>query len=113
VTDLQEIVPRHKFGVLNIHRLQEILAGKGFDLPHACCVLDVCSPAQAMKVLTEDMGMNVALPCRISVWEENGQTFLGMVQPGAMLAALSDSPILAEVARDVEDILLRILEEAR
>lgn len=113
VEDLQESVKANNFGVLNIHNLQETLKKKGFDLAHACYILDVCNPKQAVNVLNEDMGMNVALPCRISVYEENGKTKLGMIRPKDMLAALSDSPTLAQVADEVEETLIHILDQAK
>jgi len=59
------------------------------------------------------MGMNVALPCRISVYEDGGQTRIGMVRPTAMLASLSDSQELRRVAEDVELATIRMIDQAR
>ena len=81
--------------------------------PHECRILDVCNPQQAARVLTADMGMNVALPCRISAYEEGGQTRIGMVKPTAMLASLSDSPELRGVAEDVELAITRMIDSAK
>ena len=64
-------------------------------------------------MLAADMGMNVALPCRISVYEDGGQTRIGMVKPTAMLASLSDSPELKRVAEDVEQAITRMIEAAK
>lgn len=110
---LKEAVSRHKFGVLHIYDLQETLHNKGFELPNACHILEVCNPAQAMKVLGEDMGMNIALPCRISVYEDHGKTMIAMAQPTALLAALSDSPALKQVAEEVETAMTAMMDEAR
>jgi uncharacterized protein (DUF302 family) len=82
-------------------------------LPQQCRILEVCNPHQAARVLSEDMGMNVALPCRISVYEEGGQTRIGMVRPTALLAGLSDAPGLADVAREVEQATIRMIDQAR
>jgi len=67
VRDLQAAVERHKFGVLHIHNLQETLKKKGVDFPNACQILEICNPHSAKEVLTEDMALNMALPCRVSV----------------------------------------------
>ena len=56
---------QHGYGVLHIHDLKETLAAEGFDLPDACHVLEACNPRQAADVLAAQMGMNIALPCRI------------------------------------------------
>jgi len=110
---LQEAVARHKFGVLHIYDLQETLKNKGFDLPHACHILEVCNPGQAMKVLSADMGMNIALPCRVSVYEDGGKTIIAMARPTALLAALSEAPALKEVADEVEAAMIAMMNEAR
>ena len=43
------------------------------------------------KVLATDMRLNMALPCRISVYTENAETKIGLIKPEQMLAALSDN----------------------
>lgn len=113
VIDLKAAVERHGFGVLHVHDLKSTFASKGFDFPNECQILEVCNPQQAMKVLSEDMGLNIALPCRISVYEENGQTKIGMARPTDMLAALSDSPALRTVAREVEQKTMQMIDDAR
>jgi len=106
-------VRQNGFGILHQYDLKKTLAGKGVDLPQECRILDVCNPTQAARVLTEDMGMNVALPCRISVYEDGGQTCIGMVKPTAMLASLSNSQELKRVAADVELAITRMIDAAR
>jgi uncharacterized protein (DUF302 family) len=112
VTDLKDCVKKHGFGVLHTYDLKETLASKGFDLPDACHILDVCNPQQAINVLSEDMGMNVALPCRVSVYSEAGKTKLAMARPTKLLAALSDSTELALIAKDVEEKLKAMIDDA-
>ena len=112
VEDLRAAVTKHGFGVLHAYDLRETLTAKGFPLPHACHILEVCNPQQASKVLAEDMGMNIALPCRISVYEEDGKTKIATALPTKLLGALSDSPALAAVASDVETKMKAMMHEA-
>lgn len=112
VLDLRAAVTKHGFGVLHAYDLKETLTSKGFPLPHACHILEVCNPQQASKVLAEDMGMNIALPCRISVYEENGKTKIATALPTKLLSALSDSPALAAVAKDVEAKMMAMINDA-
>lgn len=111
--DLDAAVKKHGFGVLHTYDLKQTLAGKGVELPHECRILEVCNPRQAARVLSADMEMNMALPCRISVYEDGGQTRIGMVRPTALLASLSESPGLREVAEEVEAATIRMIEEAK
>lgn len=113
VTDLQQAVKDNGFGVLHIHNLKETLNKKGVEFFNECQILEVCNPHKAKEVLTSDMSMNMALPCRISVYEENGETMIGMIRPKALLASLSDSKSLAKVAEEVEKISIKIIEQAR
>ncbi len=111
--DLEASIKHHKFGVLHIHDLKATLNKKGVPFENACLVLEVCNPHEAAKVLAEDMALNMALPCRISVYEQDGKTKIGMIKPTPMLAMLSDSPTLRETAAHVEEVLTTAINEAR
>ena len=112
VEDLRAAVTKHGFGVLHAYNLQETLSAKGYPLAHACHILEVCNPQQAAKVLAEDMGMNIALPCRISVYEEGGKTKIATALPSKLLSSLSNSPALAAVATDVEEKMKAMMHDA-
>ena len=112
-TDLEAAVKRHEFGVLHIHDLGNTLRGKGVAFAENCKVFEVCNPGQAAKVLGSDMRLNMALPCRISVYTERGKTMIGMIQPVFMLGALSQDASLASVAQEVEAKTKEMIEEAR
>jgi uncharacterized protein (DUF302 family) len=112
-TDLEEAVKRNQFGVLHIHDLGNTLRGKGIDFKENCRVFEVCNPAQAGKVLSTDMRLNMALPCRISVYTEKGQTKIGMIKPVPMLASLSQDAGLAKVAHEVEAKTRQMIDEAK
>ena len=59
------------------------------------------------------MRLNMALPCRISVYTEQGKTMIGMIKPVPMLAALSKDPSLVKIAQEVESKTKQMIEEAR
>lgn len=111
--DLDAAVKRNGFGVLHVHDLGNTLRGKGLEFAEQCRVFEVCNPQQAAKVLATDMRLNMALPCRISVYTENGATRIGMIQPATMLAALSPDPALAQVAQEVEAKTRQMIDEAK
>lgn len=112
--DLEKAVKTHSFGVLHTYDLKETLKDKGIDLPRECRIFEICNPKQAAAVLAEDMDLNMALPCRISVWENEGGTVkIGMLSPKDMLAALSNSPALQKIAQDVEDTMKAIIQAAK
>ncbi len=111
--DLDAAVKRNGFGVLHVHDLGATLRSKGIDFAEQCQVFEVCNPAQAAKVLSTDMRLNMALPCRISVYTEKGSTRIGLITPVKMLTSLSQDAELLPVARDVEEKTIRMIDEAK
>jgi uncharacterized protein (DUF302 family) len=113
VTDLDAAVRRHQFGVLHVHDLGATLRAKGQPFEGECKVFEVCNPRQAADVLARDLDLNMALPCRISVYTEDGGTRIGMIEPERMLGMLSGDPALDAVAREVGESTRRMIDEAR
>ena len=111
--DLEAAVKRNKFGVLHVHNLQQTLKDKGVDFPNACKILEVCNPQRAMEVLTRSMSVNMALPCRISIYREKGKTKIGMVRPSALLALFPGAEALKDVAQEVERETIKMIDEAK
>jgi uncharacterized protein (DUF302 family) len=111
--DLESSVKRHGFGVLHVHDLGGTLRSKGIPFDEECRIFEVCNPGQAAKVLSTDMRLNMALPCRISVFTEKGRTRIGLIKPAEMLAALSADEALGQVAKEVEEATIRMVDEAR
>lgn len=112
-TDLEAAVKRHNFGVLHVHDLGGTLRSKGVEFTDECKVFEVCNPAQAAKVMALDMRLNMALPCRISVYTEKGKTRIGLIKPAEMLSALSQDAALLQIANEVEEMTLRMVNEAK
>ncbi len=108
---LQAAVEANHFGVMHVHNLKETMAKKGVEFTHECLIFEVCQPQQAKKVLDENMSVSTALPCRISLYEEGGKTILATLKPTTLLA-MFDAPQLATVAQEVEDTILKIMNEA-
>jgi len=112
VRDLTVAAANHKYGLLHTHDLQGTMRSKGVEFPHACRVLEVCNPHHAAKILGEDIRVNLALPCRIGVWEQDGQTRVGTLLPTQLLQVFGDSPSMGKTAALVEADMLAIIADA-
>ena len=84
---------------------------KGVAFAHECLIFEVCQPQQAKKVLDENMSVSTALPCRISIYEENGKTILATLKPTNLLG-MFNVPQLEKVAQEVEATIVKIMKEA-
>ena len=113
VNDLDDAVKQHGFGVLHIHDLGNTLRSKGVEFKENCKVFEVCNPKQAAKVLATDMRLNMALPCRISVFTENNKTKIGLIKPEEMLSALSEDESLIDTAKEVEEKTKQMVNQAK
>lgn len=108
---LQTAVEANRFGVMQIHNLKETMKKKGVEFARECMIFEVCQPQQAKKVLDADMSVSTALPCRISIYEEEGETILATLKPTTLLA-MFNVPQLEDVAQEVEDTIVKIIKEA-
>lgn len=104
-------VPANHFGIMQVHNLQETMTKKGVEFARECQIFEVCQPQQAKKVLEQNMSISTALPCRISLYREDGKTILATLKPTSLLA-MFNAPQLADTAREVEDTIVKIMQEA-
>lgn len=100
------------FGVLHVHDLGATLRSKGFEFRDECRVFEVCGPGAASTILAADMRLNMALPCRVSVFSEQGQVKIGMIEPSHLLGGLTDDPAVSHVAAKVQQQLITAIEQA-
>ncbi len=112
-SDLESEVKAGGFGILHIHDVKETLKNKGVDFKENCKIFEVCNPNEANKVLSIDMRLNMVLPCRISVFSENGKTKIGLIKPSLMLEALSDNKELQKSAQEVEKKIIKMVDMAK
>jgi uncharacterized protein (DUF302 family) len=108
---MQGAVQANHFGVMQVHNLKETMNKKGVEFARECLIFEVCQPQQAKKVLDENMSVCTALPCRISIYEEDGKTILATLKPTTLLA-MFDTTQLKGVAQEVEDTIVKIMQEA-
>lgn len=104
-------VPNYKFGVLHIHNVKETLKSKGVDFNKECQILDICNPSYAKQFLETDMSLSVIMPCKISVYTDEGLTTIAM---NSLVQLVDDiNPDLIELAQEVQETLLNIIEEVK
>ena len=108
---LHATVQANHFGVMQVHNLKETMTKKGVEFARECLIFEVCQPQQAKKVLDQNMSVSTALPCRISIYEEGGKTILATLKPTTLLA-MFNTPQLKGVAQEVENTIIKIMQEA-
>lgn len=112
-TDLVPVIQRLGFSVLQMHDLGGMLDSKDIEFDDECQVFAVGNPRLVEKMLAIDMRLSAALPWRISVYTENGNTKIAVIRPLPLLAALSPDAGLARLAQEFEEKLIQIVDETR
>lgn len=107
--EMQEHAKRFGFSLLNQYQFQELLASKGFPIQREITVFELCNPNRAQKALMAFPEISVYLPCRISVYEEDGTTVLSTIAIADMLSVGTlDADFRAEM-REVFDNLTALI----
>lgn len=110
VDAFEDVAQRHKLGVLGTHNLRQKMNEKGVDFDSECVIVEVCNPQKATQVLDAKMEISTALPCRVSVYEEDGKTKIATLRPTTLLDLLHQ-PELKTVAEEIERSIFGIMED--
>lgn len=113
VSSIEEHLQENKFGILWQLDLPAKLQEKGVDsytTPYR--ILEVCNPIEAARVLQHNHLVGYFLPCKITVYETEGKTKIGLPKPTAMIGLLEE-PELKSIAEDIEEVLINVLEKSK
>lgn len=80
VDAIVESATEHRWNVSHQYDLQATMLKNGFEVAPVT-VLSLCSPQYAHQVLkgTDDRVVSALMPCRVSVYEKNGKTYVSMM----------------------------------
>lgn len=112
VASLEQSLKANQFGVLWQLDLPAKLGEKGVELDMPYRILEVCNPHEAKRVLSQNPLVGYFLPCKIVVYESDGQTTIGLPRPTVLMKVLGDN-MLTDIAQGVEDALKKAIDEAK
>ncbi|NOZ84034.1 MAG: DUF302 domain-containing protein [Epsilonproteobacteria bacterium] len=113
VADLSEAIKKNGYGVLGVYDMKETIEKKGVAFGPECQLIELCNPHIAKQVLEGDMSISMALPCRISVYRDGDTTKIGTLKPTLLLAALSNVKKIQSSAKEVEQAIIKIIDDAK
>lgn len=88
----------HQFALLHHYVYHDVVASKGFPITRKVYVYEVCQAKTASMILTTHPYFAPFMPCRIGIYEDQGQTVVSTMNMGLMLASLQDEPALQKEA---------------
>ena len=86
------------------------LAEKGFPR-EPLKIVEVCNAKYASQVLDKDVKASLMLPCPISIYVQDGQTYISTLLPTS-LAAFFPKAGIEDIASLVEEAVLKIVNGA-
>jgi len=98
------------FGTLFQLNFKDKFAEHDIDYPNDFYVLEVCNPGYARKILDISTDVGYFLPCKVVVYEDDGVK-VGMMKPSEMLHMITDDSRAVEIAKEVEDILMKSINK--
>ncbi len=107
--EIEALAEKHAFRVQHIHYVSDVLKEKGFEI-EKYCIVEVCNPRFAHLVLSKDKNYGSILPCKILVYEKEGNNFVSSPNPVEMVEKLGMQEIV-EIAKQVEKIIRDIIVE--
>ncbi|MBD3257773.1 DUF302 domain-containing protein [candidate division GN15 bacterium] len=110
VANIETQTAEHKFRVLAIHDVQATLAEKGFERG-PLKIIEVCSAPFANEALSHTIDTALFMPCRYTVYEENGKTQVVLGRP-TMISQMMPKAGLENVANKAEETLKSIMQKA-
>jgi uncharacterized protein (DUF302 family) len=110
VEAVERLVKDAGFRVLFVHDVSATLAEKGFQRERVS-IIEMCNAKYASAVLAADVKIGLMLPCPIMVYAENGKVFISTMRP-TLIGGFFPQADIAEVAQQVEDVLVGILDKA-
>lgn len=72
-------------------------------------ILGACNPPFALKALQAEKEIGLLLPCNVIVYEDKENVFVSAIVPSVAMGMI-DNTALGEVAAQVEDKLMRVID---
>jgi len=83
IKEIKEELAKHAkergFGILGSYEFKKILQAKGFPIEKDITLYELCNPSAAQEALSSLPEISVFLPCRLSLYEENGETVMATI----------------------------------
>ena len=99
------------FRVLHIHDVAATLAEKKFKIK-PFKIIELCNAKSAHTVLQADIKIGLCLPCKINVYQKNGQTFISGMRP-VVLSQFFPEANLGNLPAEVDTIIRGIIDKSK
>src|SRR3989344_750272 len=111
VAALEEETKKAGFKVLYIHDVAATLKEKDFEI-ESFKIIEICNAKSAYTVLRADIKIGLCLPCKINVYQKEGQTFISGMRP-IVLPQFFPNADLGNLPTEVDEIIRGIIDKGK
>lgn len=109
VSKVREALKNEGFGVLTEIDIKQTLKTKlNVDFEDHI-ILGACNPPFAYKALTAERDIGVLLPCNVTVYTQEGKTYISAILPTVQLGKVGN-PALIPIAEEIETLLKKAVD---
>ncbi len=109
---LEAAAAEANWGHLATHDLAARMAARGINFPVPVRIVEICHPEYANGVLSDDLEISAAMPCRVAIFEKEGKTWMSTILPSKILPHYSMGENGNAAGETAEKELLEILQKA-
>jgi uncharacterized protein (DUF302 family) len=84
----------NKFALLKTYVYHDILESKGFPIDRKVYIYEICQAKSAAAMLTDFPHFAIFMPCKLAIYEDNGETIISTMNMEIMLKAVGSNPEL-------------------
>ncbi len=87
-----------KFALLHTYIYHDIVESKGFPIDRKVFIYEICQAKTAADMLTDFPHFSIFMPCKLAIYENNGETVISTMNMEVMLEAIRSNKKLFEEA---------------
>ncbi|HAU99087.1 MAG: hypothetical protein UX85_C0009G0013 [Candidatus Beckwithbacteria bacterium GW2011_GWB1_47_15] len=111
VSTVEEETKKAGFRVLYVHDVAATLKEKGFEI-EPFKIVEICNAKSAYTVLKADIKIGLCLPCKINIYQKDGQTFISGMRP-VILPQFFPNANLGDLPTEVDKIIRGIIDRSK
>ncbi len=106
----EESIKKAGWGIPSQINVNAMTAKKGVEVGPKVHIIELCKPEYAKAVLEDRSHFAAMMPCRIGIYENDGQVFIAKLNTGAMSRFLGGvaKKMMGRVGREEKEILAAI-----
>lgn len=100
---------QNKFALLHTYVYHDIVESKGFPIQRKVYIYEICQAKTAAGMLTYFPHFSIFMPCKLAVYEDNGQTVISTLNMGDVLNAIRSNQELFVEANNLFNTLKSLM----